>query len=99
MWQIIWEFRVAAEHRETFEKLYSPEGEWAQLFARSADFRGTTLLRDPAVAGRYLTIDGWTEADAYQRFRESFAAEYKALDARCEEFTEYEMKVGAFERV
>ena len=97
MWQVLWEFRVAAEHCEEFERLYGAEGDWAQLFARSAEFRGTTLVRDPAVVGRYVTIDTWNDAESFHRFTESFAAEYKALDLRCEEFTAYEIKIGAFE--
>jgi quinol monooxygenase YgiN len=96
MWQIIWEFRVAPEHREEFEKIYASQGDWAKLFARSAEFRGTTLLRDPVIAGRYLTIDLWSDATALERFKEAFGAEYKVLDAHCEELTEYEIKIGAF---
>jgi hypothetical protein len=99
MWQMVWEFRVTAEHRAEFERIYSADGEWAKLFARAAEFRGTMLLRDPAVAGRYLTIDSWSDGDGFRRFQEAFAAEYKALDIRCEALTEYELKVGAFESV
>jgi hypothetical protein len=97
MLQIIWEYRVLPENREMFENFYGAEGDWAQLFRRSAEFRGTTLLRDPAVAGRYLTIDSWTEAAAFERFIEAHGTEYKLLDAQCEGLTAYEMKVGAFE--
>lgn len=97
MQQIVWEFRVAVEHREEFERVYRNDGDWAKLFSRSAGFHGTTLLRDPAVAGRYLTIDSWSDAGAFRRFQEECAAEYKALDAKCETLTEYEVKIGAFE--
>lgn len=97
MWRILWEFRVAPENHALFEQLYGPKGDWAQLFGRSAEFRGTTLLRDPAVSGRYVTIDTWSNAEGFNRFTEDFAAEYKALDLRYEELTEYEMKIGAFE--
>ncbi len=99
MWQIIWEFRVAEEHRSEFERCYAAEGDWSQLFARSPEFLGTTLLRDPAVPGRYLTLDRWTEAAAFERFQEQYAVEYKALDQHCEFLTEYELKIGAFEPV
>lgn len=97
MLQIIWEYRVSQEHQESFEKFYGAEGDWAMLFGQSAEFRGTILLRDRAVEGRYLTIDSWSEASAFERFMERYGAEYKALDVRCEEWTAYEMKVGAFE--
>jgi quinol monooxygenase YgiN len=99
MWQIVWEFRVATENREEFERIYGSEGEWAKLFRRSEQFGGTALLRDPAVAGRYLTIDSWSDSEAFDSFKTEFAADYKALDLRCESLTEYEMKIGGFYRV
>ena len=99
MYHILWEFRVAEEHRPAFERLYGPEGDWAKLFAHSPDFLGATLLRDRAVPGRYLTLDRWQDAESYDRFLETHKTEYKELDARCELLTEYEMKIGAFESI
>lgn len=99
MWTIVWEFRVAPAFRERFERAYGPAGDWAILFALSPEFRGTTLLRDPAVAGRYLTVDQWVSASAFEHFKEQHAEEYKALDSRSEELTEYEMKIGSFEHL
>jgi quinol monooxygenase YgiN len=96
---IVWEFRVSPDQQPQFENIYGLQGEWAALFARSAEFRGTQLVRDPAVPGRYLTIDAWESAAAFDHFKEQFAAEYKALDQRCESLTEYEMKTGSFEAV
>jgi hypothetical protein len=51
------------------------------------------------VAGRYLTIDSWSDAEGFDNFKHQFDAEYKALDVRCESLTEYEMKIGGFESV
>ena len=99
MWQIVWEFRVAEEHRAEFEQVYGPAGDWAKLFARSPEFRGTTLLADPAVPGRYLTLDLWTNAKAFEEFQQQFRPEYLELDERCGNLTQYEMKVGAFNTV
>lgn len=99
MFTTIWEFRVAPEQRAAFESCYGPQGDWAQLFARSAQFRGTILLRDPSVPGRYMTIDNWEDEDGFARFQERFAAEYKSLDARSERLTEYEVRIGHFEAV
>lgn len=97
MFQIVWEFRVAPDHQSEFENIYGSHGDWAQLFARSPDFRGTQLLRDPSVQGRYLTIDSWQSASAFDQFKENYAADYKQLDQRCESLTEYELKIGAFD--
>jgi hypothetical protein len=96
MFQIVWEFRVAPDHQPEFEKIYGPQGDWTHLFARSPEFRGTQLLRDPAVPGRYLTIDSWQTPAAFDQFKEHFAADYKSLDERCDSLTEYEMKIGSF---
>ena len=97
MYHALWEFRVAEEHRPAFERLYGPAGDWAKLFARSPDFLGATLLRDRALPGRYLTLDRWKDAGAFDQFLESHAADYKELDSRCEALTDYEMKIGVFE--
>lgn len=97
MHHVLWEYRVAEEHRPTFERLYAADGDWAKLFALSPAFLGTTLLRDRAVPSRYLTVDRWNDAESYDRFLETHKAEYTELDRRCEELTEYEMRIGAFE--
>lgn len=93
----MWEFRVAEEKREEFERAYRANGDWAQLFARAKGFSGTTLLRDPAIAGRYVTLDVWESVEAFDKFKREFADKYKELDLHCEDLTEYEMKIGAFE--
>ena len=97
MWQILWEFRVSPDHRNEFEMVYGPQGDWATLFSRSSEFRGTQLLSDHAVPGRYLTIDSWDSAAAFDRFNETYATDYKSLDTRCESLTDYEMKIGSFD--
>src|SRR3954469_20017045 len=84
MWHILWEFRVAPEQRPEFERVYGPAGDWAKLFAKSPEFHGTTLLRDPKVAGRYVTLDVWESAESFEGFKEAFAADYKKVDAECE---------------
>jgi len=92
----VWEFRVKPESIAEFERVYGPEGQWARLFRRSADYRGTQLLRDNERAGRYLTIDRWASHGALQRFKHEFAAEYAALDKECEQLTHSETLLGDF---
>lgn len=94
MYVIIWEFRVDPSHRAAFEQAYGPGGDWAQLFSRDAEFRGTQLLHD---GKRYLTVDSWSGKAAYDAFRARVSSEYSTLDARCEAYTVDEMPVGAFE--
>jgi heme-degrading monooxygenase HmoA len=66
---IIWEFHVKPEDAARFEQAYGPAGEWAQFFRTGTGYLGTTLNRDAEQPGRYLTLDFWESAGAYQQFR------------------------------
>lgn len=93
---LIWEFRVRPGREAEFEEVYGPQGAWAKLFDSAQGYLGTQLLVDPEGERRYLTVDRWASAAAFQRFRELRAAEYEALDARCAGFTDAETPLGAF---
>ena len=88
---IIWRFEVAPEHRAEFERRYRAAGDWARLFARSPDWRGTELLR---AGDAYLTIDRWESAEAWERFRQEHATDYEDLDRKCEGLTTREEKIA-----
>ena len=96
MYTTIWEFRPAADRREEFEAAYGRSGSWADLFSRAVGYVGTELIQDTEDATRYLTIDRWRSRQAYDAFRNAFAAEYEELDAACEELTSHEALVGQF---
>ena len=91
---VVWEFEVEPHNRSTFEQIYGPCGDWAQLFRSAEGYEGTTLLKDAGSPGRYLTIDRWTDATAYLAFRAASAVEYEALDRRCEALTTSERPLG-----
>ena len=95
----VWEFRVRPAATEAFEAAYAPDGEWARLFRRDAGYLGTELLRDRAEPGRYLTVDRWRSAAAWEAFRDRHGADYAALDERCEPLTLAERHLGSFEAV
>jgi len=95
---VVWEFRVRPDAKERFEMVYGPHGEWAALFAQSHDFVRTELVRDPADLLLFRTLDYWTSRAAYDNFRELHAADYNAIDARCEAMTETEVEIGRFDR-
>ncbi len=97
MFHIVWEFTVPHENVYDFEQIYWAEGEWARLFRHAPEFQGTTLLRDFSEPGRYLTVDIWSNARAYENFRLKFANEYRLLDERCERLTTTERLIGRFE--
>lgn len=99
MFHIVWQFRVPARHEAAFLAHYGPSGTWAKLFARGAGYRGTSLLRDVTDSTRFVTIDRWDSAADHDRFKTERAAEYDALDRRCDELTSDEQHIGAFETI
>jgi len=96
MYLLIWEYQVAEAKRPAFEQAYGPDGEWVRLFARAKGYMGTELCRDGEFPRRFLSIDRWASAAAYQRFQQERSAEYHALDLRFEGLAEQESFVGAF---
>ena len=95
----VWEFFVVAQRAEEFERVYGPSGEWAELFRRGAGYGGSTLQHDRAVPQRYITIDTWESAGAWDRFQAEHASEYEALDDRCRGLVLAEREIGQFDGV
>ena len=93
MFVTLWEFEVKPGREKQFEKVYGPEGEWAQLFRRDRNYQETRLLRDTVRNSIYLTLDFWNSQDAYEQFLETHAADYKRLDAASAGLTLRERKI------
>lgn len=87
MFVTLWEFEVKSGSEELFERVYGPKGDWVRLFGRDARYRGTRLLRDVGRERVYVTVDCWESREAYEEFRQKFAAEYAEIDERCEALT------------
>ena len=89
------------EVRETaeFERVYGPDGDWAQFFRGGRGYVGTELLRDLEQPGRYLVVDRWESAEAYN----AFGAEHREEYMRRGDDTRYqydsELRFGTFENV
>jgi len=100
-WQfvVIWEFQVRPDQIPAFEQAYGPNGDWAQFFRKDQAYIATGLIRNLKVPNSYLTLDFWKSQTAYEGFRARHAAEYAAIDAKCEKMTESEREVGRFSRV
>ena len=90
---VAWLYRARPERREDFEHAYGPDGVWARLFAGSDGFLGTELRRD---RDRYLVLDRWRSAEAYERFGRVFESEYAALSAETRQLYLEETRLGAF---
>lgn len=96
MYVIVWEFEPRAGQEPEFERAYASDGDWAILFGRSSEYRGSELLRS-AAGRRYVTVDRWTSAEAFDAFRDRWRADYEALDRKCESLTQREALIGRFE--
>lgn len=95
----VWEYEVPSESEAEFLRHYAPEGTWTRLFRRARGYRGTQLYRDRRRAGRYVTVDHWTDEAAYFEFRRAFAAEFETLDRTCAGLTRREAHLGDLEPV
>lgn len=94
MYLIIWQFQVAPEKRAEFARRYASDGDWARLFGRSAEWQGTELLAVEGEPGAFFTIDRWASPGAWERFKSTHAADYDALDRKCEGLTLEERRIG-----
>jgi heme-degrading monooxygenase HmoA len=90
-------FLYEAREPDGFEAAYGPQGEWAQLFAGARGYIGTELLRDVEQPGRYVVIDRWESADAYNAFLESHRAEYMRHSDELAFHYVQELRFGTFE--
>ena len=92
-------FSYDARDPDAFERVYGPEGEWAEFFRRGRGYVGTELLRDLEVAGRYLVVDRWETKEAYRSFVEEHRDEYMRRVDETAFHYEQELRLGTFENV
>ena len=90
-----YEVRDSAE----FERVYGPAGEWAQFFRGARGYIGTELLRDVETPSRYLVIDRWESAEAYNAFATEQREEYMRRVDDTRFLYEQELRFGTFENV
>ena len=92
-------FTYEARDPDEFERVYGPEGEWAEFFRRGAGYVGTELMRDVETPGRYLVVDRWESRDAYQAFVAEHRDEYvRRVDETALHHAQ-ELRLGTFENV
>ena len=99
MYLIIWEYQVKEDYVTAFEEIYGENSQWAQLFRKSEGYVGTELLCDSSKLGRYMTIDRWLSAGAYESFLSHWKENYDRLDAQCEDLIQQEIFLGKWESV
>jgi heme-degrading monooxygenase HmoA len=89
------------EVRDTaqFEAVYGPAGEWAAFFKDARGYIGTELLRDVETPGRYLVVDRWESAEAYNTFANERREEYMQRVDDTRFMYDQELRFGSFENV
>jgi heme-degrading monooxygenase HmoA len=92
-------FSYEARDPEEFERAYGPDGEWAGFFGPAPGYVGTELLRDLEIPGRYLVIDRWASAEAYNTFVAEHEAEYVRRSDDAAVYYDQELRFGTFETV
>jgi len=92
-------FSYEARDPAEFERVYGPEGEWAAFFREGAGYIGTELLRDLEVPGRYLVVDRWESAEAYNAFVGAHREEYVSRSDETAFYHAQELRLGTFETV
>jgi len=92
-------FSYEVRHPAEFEAAYGAEGEWAQFFRQGRGYIGTELLRDVELPGRYLVVDRWESADAYNAFVAEHREEYVRRVDDTRFHYEQELRFGTFETV
>ena len=92
-------FRYEVRDPEQFERVYGPEGEWAEFFRQGQGYIGTELLHDVEEPDRYLVIDRWESADAYNAFLAGNQDEYLRRSDENRFHYVQELRFGTFENV
>jgi heme-degrading monooxygenase HmoA len=92
-------FSYEVRDASAFEAVYGPEGEWARFFGQGRGYVGTELLRDVEQPGRYLVVDRWESADAYNAFTSEHREEYMRRVDDTRFLYDHELRFGTFENV
>lgn len=77
----VWQYDVRPGREAEFERLYGASGAWAQLFARSAGYLGTELFRAVQRPGRHVTVDRFSDDEAWHHFLGEHRTAYTELDS------------------
>ena len=92
-------FRYEVRDPAAFEQAYGQNGEWATFFNQGAGYIGTELLRDVEEPQRYLVIDRWDSAEAYNSFLAANQAEYLRHSDEARFHYLQELRFGTFQNV
>ena len=92
-------FSYEVRDAEAFERAYGADGEWADFFRQGPGYVGTELLRDVETPGRFIVIDRWDSAEAYNAFAAAHRDEYMRRVDDSRFYYDQELRFGTFETV
>ena len=93
---LVFSYEVVRDAAE-FERAYGTDGEWAEFFRQGRGYIGTELLQDVEAPSRYLVIDRWESADAYNAFVATHREEYMERVDGARFRYDSELRFGTFE--
>jgi heme-degrading monooxygenase HmoA len=92
-------FSYEVRDPEAFERTFGADGDWAQFFRLGTGYIGSELLRDVEIPSRYLVIDRWESAEAYNTFATERREEYMSRVDDTRFLYDQELRFGTFENV
>jgi hypothetical protein len=92
----VWEYSVDPGWIERFAVAYGSTGVWADFFAQSDGYLGTSLFNDPANPNRFITVDYFTDPVARASLVQAKAEAYARIDSEWDTATLTETKIGEF---
>ena len=99
MISVVFEYEAEEGGAEAFARAYGPEGEWAGFFAGADGYLGTELHVSLEEERRFLVIDRWTSAEAYDGFLDANRDEYERRSRDAVALYRSETLIGSFRRV
>jgi heme-degrading monooxygenase HmoA len=90
-------FSYETHNAEEFERVYRTDGDWAEFFTGARGYIGTELLKDVEAPSRYLVIDRWESAEAYNEFVAANRDEYMRRVDETRFLYDSELRFGTFE--
>jgi hypothetical protein len=97
MFLVLWVYDVKPGFESRFERVYGPDGDWAQFFRHDPNYRETRLLRELSRPNAYMTLDVRESQSAYEKFQQQNREAYLTLDRSCEALTLREKRLGSFD--
>jgi heme-degrading monooxygenase HmoA len=92
-------FSYEVRDPDAFEQAFGADGDWAQFFRLGTGYIGTEILRDVEIRSRYLVIDRWESAEAYNAFASEHRDEYMSRVDDTRFLYDQELRFGTFENV